>query len=228
MIVDLSYPSGHSVNDGISEAFTSLSYVSVETAAQAVLRMGKGTQLAKLDIRSAYRNIPVHPHDRWLLGMVWHGGVFIDTVLPFGLRSAPKIFNAVADALEWVVRHNGVREIYHYLDDFLVIGTPGSDECTRSLDSLLTWTEWLGFPVAEEKVEGPSSVITFLGIEIDSEAMILRLPEDKLRSLKALVKSWRERHWCQRLSCSLWPASYSMLVRWCDLGEPFYVVCSNY
>jgi len=85
LIVDLSYPSGHSVNDGISEAFTSLSYVPVETAAQAVLRMGKGTQLAKLDIRSAYRNIPVHPHDRWLLGMVWRGGVFIDTVLPFGL-----------------------------------------------------------------------------------------------------------------------------------------------
>jgi len=53
--------------------------------------------------------------------------------------------------------------------------------------------------VAEEKVECPSSVITFLGIEIDSEAMILRLPEDKLRSLKALVKSWRERHWCQKV-----------------------------
>ena len=112
LICNLSHPEGQSVNDGISEALSSLLYVSVERAAQTVLKMGRGAFLAKVDIRNAYRNIPVHPDDRWLLGMSWQGEVFIDTVLPFGLRSAPKIFNAVADALDWVVR---VGEIYHYL-----------------------------------------------------------------------------------------------------------------
>ena len=108
LIVDLSYPEGQSVNRRISEALGSLSYVSVEGAAQTVLHLGRGALLAKVDIRNAYRNIPVHSDDRWLLGLSWKGDIFIDTVLPFGLRSAPKIFNSVADALEWIVRSNGV------------------------------------------------------------------------------------------------------------------------
>ena len=196
LIVNLSHPEGQSVNDGISEALSSLSYVSVERAAQTVLKLGRGTLLAKVDIRNAYRNIPVHPDDHWLLGMSWRGEVFIDTVLPFGLRSAPKIFNAVADALEWVVRVNGVGEIYHYLDGFLVLGTSGSEECADSLSTLMGWTEWLGFPVAEEKVEGPTTKLTLLGIEIDAEALILRLHEEKLVALRSLLTSWKGRRWC--------------------------------
>ena len=63
-----------------------------------------GAQLAKVDIKSAYRNIPVQLEDRWMLGMRWEGGLFVDIVLPFGLRSAPKIFTAVADAVEWMLK----------------------------------------------------------------------------------------------------------------------------
>ena len=69
LIVDLSYPCGRSVNDGIAGSMCSLSYVSVESAAQAVLLLGRGALLAKMDIRDAYRSVPVHPDDRWLLGM---------------------------------------------------------------------------------------------------------------------------------------------------------------
>jgi len=50
------------------------------------------------------------------------GGLFIDTVLPFGLCSAPKIFTAVADAVEWILKDEGVRFAIHYLDKFLVKG----------------------------------------------------------------------------------------------------------
>ena len=54
--------------------------------------LGKGAKLAKIDIAHAYRNVPVHPADRPLLGMQWKDGIYIDTTLPFGLRSTPKIF----------------------------------------------------------------------------------------------------------------------------------------
>ena len=50
---------------------------------------------------------PVHPDDRLLLGMEWKGQLFVDTALPFGLRSAPKVFIAVADALMWIFRKYG-------------------------------------------------------------------------------------------------------------------------
>ena len=60
--------------------------------------------MAKVDVKSAYRNIPVHLEDRWMVGMMWEGGLYVDTCLPFGLRSAPKIFTAIVDAVEWIVR----------------------------------------------------------------------------------------------------------------------------
>ena len=50
--------------------------------------------LAKLDLQSAYRVIPVHSDVRLLLGMRWIGRVCLDTALLFGLRSAGKIFSA--------------------------------------------------------------------------------------------------------------------------------------
>lgn len=64
--------------------------------------------MVKVIIDQAYHRIPVHPDYRGLLGMRFEGVTYVDTVLPFGLRSAPKVFNAVADALEWWCRSKGV------------------------------------------------------------------------------------------------------------------------
>ena len=99
LIVDLSAPKGASVNDGIRPELCSLTYVSVDDAVRIVLRLGRGCRIAKLDIKSTYRIVPVHPVDRPLLGMRWNKGLYVDTALSFGLRSAPKLFNAVVDAL---------------------------------------------------------------------------------------------------------------------------------
>jgi len=57
--------------------------------------------MAKMDIVRAYRNIPVAPSDRRLLGLAWENQT---KVLPFGLRSAPIIFYVVADALLWIMQ----------------------------------------------------------------------------------------------------------------------------
>ena len=80
MIDDLSHPKGNSVNDGIGAELCSLRYASVDDTIQTILRMGTCTQLAKFDIESAYRIVPVHPTDRLLLGMQLEGQ--LDTALP--------------------------------------------------------------------------------------------------------------------------------------------------
>ena len=100
LILDLSSPEGSSINDGIGPDMSSLSYVSVDDATRLIASHGPGPALAKIDIKSAYRIIPIHPEDRHLLGMKWEGSLYLDACLPFGLRSAPKIFTAVADAAE--------------------------------------------------------------------------------------------------------------------------------
>ena len=72
----------------------------VSNAVRHILILEQGCFLAKIDIDSVFRKVPVHPHDRHLLGMLWKGRLYMDTVLPFGLRSAPKIFNALSQALQ--------------------------------------------------------------------------------------------------------------------------------
>ena len=129
LISDLSYPEGRSVNDSINPKWCSLSYISVEQVATEALLKGKGALIAKIDVKSAYRLIPEYPGDRKWLGMEINGQVYIDGMLPFGLRSAPKLFNALADALEWCVAQEGVDSVFHYLDDFAVVGPPNSEAC---------------------------------------------------------------------------------------------------
>ena len=63
--------------------------------------------------------------------------IFIDTTLPFGLRSSPKIFTTVADALEWVFLHGGVSWCTHYIHDFLTVGKPESAKCRNNLEVIL-------------------------------------------------------------------------------------------
>ncbi len=133
LITDLSNPRGGSVNDGISRDLCSMAYSSVDQAVQCIIRLGRGAVLAKFDLESAYRAVPVHPHNWMLLGMSWRGKVYVDGALPFGLRSAPKLFTAVADGLLWIMGRHGVRESLHYLDDFLICDPPGSGECGGAL-----------------------------------------------------------------------------------------------
>ena len=103
LIMDLSSPHGHSVNnDGIAQELCSLHYSTIDDAAPRVATLGPGCLLAKMDIRQAYRNIPVAPEDKHLLGLQWNNQIYVDQVLPFGPRSAPMIFSAVADALLWI------------------------------------------------------------------------------------------------------------------------------
>ena len=193
LIIDLSHPEGNSVNDGIPPDLCSLSYSKVDQVVQGILELGKGAEMAKIDIKSAYRIVPVHPQDRPLLGMEWEGQHYVDTALPFGLRSAPKVFTALADALEWILTTNGIRFVWHYLDDYITVGSPTSGECAFNLDLMVHLCQRLGIPLAVDKQVGPTTCIIYLGIEVDSIAMVLRLPQDKLIRIQELVAAWQKK-----------------------------------
>lgn len=62
--------------------------------------------MAKFDVEAAHPNIPVHASDRFLLGIRWRGKYYVDLALPLGLRSAPYLFNSVADMVEWILKHS--------------------------------------------------------------------------------------------------------------------------
>ena len=53
LIVDLSRPKGASVNEGVDPSLCSLTYVRLDEVADTVCLLGRGTELAKADIRAA-------------------------------------------------------------------------------------------------------------------------------------------------------------------------------
>ena len=124
--------------------------------------------MAKVDVEQAYRNISVHWEDRWLLGMEWEGVRFMDTTLPFGLRSVPKIFSAVADALEWIFMDEGVTFSLHFIDDFLSMGRASTGQCRRNLCIIRAVSKGNGTALKEVKIVGPTTCLEFLGIELDT------------------------------------------------------------
>ena len=154
--------------------------------------------LAKVDLEHAYQNIPIHRDNRLLLAMRWRGKLYLDTVLPFGLRSAPKIFSAIADALGWILLRMGVTACIHYLDNFLVFGKPTSEQCQCNLELVLRICKFLGVPLKAQKMEGPSVVLNFLGILLDTVEMQMKLPTDKIEELKELIQKWERYHACKK------------------------------
>ena len=193
LIIDLSHPVDHSVNDGIPKSLCFLSYITIDSAISNILELGRGTLLAKIDIKHAFRLLPVHPADRYLLAMRWKNQIFVDTCLPFGLRSAPKLFNILADLLSWVLEQQGVTPLLHYLDDFLLMGPPQSPKCQYNLLTVKQVCSLLGIPLALEKMEGPSDSLTFLGITLDTLHMEARLPDDKIQRIRTSVSSWLQK-----------------------------------
>ena len=124
--------------------------------------------------------MPVHVQDCPLLGLQWEGALYVDTMLPFELRYAPKIFNAIADAIQWVAEQEGVDYIDYYLDDFIIWRSPGSSQCQRELETMTQVCARLGTPLVPHKTVGPTTCIPYLGITIDTESNELRLLHEKL------------------------------------------------
>ena len=100
------------------------------------------------------------------------------------------IFTAVADALQWIMQQQGVSWVWHYVDDFIMLGAPSSRECAENVVTMHRTCEEVGMPVEPEKDEGPATENTFLRLKLDTEKMEIRLPQEKLKRLKRVITGW--------------------------------------
>ncbi len=187
--VDLSHLGDRSVNHLICREAPHVAYSFTGDAAHIMHFIGRNALMAKLNIKEAYRIVPIHPDKRRFLGVCWQGQVFVDCQLPFGLASAPVIVSVLGEALEWILRQRGIKAVIHYIDDFLLLGPPSSPMCKDVLVVTLQTCQELRVPIAPEKTEGPVTSITFLGILLDSTSMPVSLPQDKLTKIRAMVRA---------------------------------------
>ena len=90
LIGNLSPPQAASVNDGIDPSLCSLVYTTVDQADKLARQAGRGALMAKLDLSSLYKRVPVHADDQHLLGIEWRGMGYCDKALPFWAPVSPQ------------------------------------------------------------------------------------------------------------------------------------------
>jgi hypothetical protein len=195
VIQHLSYPfGGDSINANIADETLELGRF--DDACAFIRRAGAGCYLTKLDVAAAYKQVPVRRRDRALLGSKWNGKYYFELVLPFGLKSSGVRWELFAAALHYFFQHHlGIELVIHYVDDFLFV-TADYELARSQLAAALRLCEELGVPIAVEKAEGPVTCLTFLGIELDTMAMEMRLPEVKLAALRQLLSTWVHKQRC--------------------------------
>ena len=183
LIHDCSRPIGGSLNDlAPGEGYH---YQTLQDAAKLIQC---GDYLAKVDLASAYRSVRIHKDDYHLSGLHWtfegdkEPTFLCETRLPFGARASPGHFNSLTQAVRCILADLGHKGIVAYLDDFLVVGRTHK-ECMDSMNCLMHTLRRLGFSINYNKVEGPQKVLTFLGVEINTDLYTLSLPEVKLAAL---------------------------------------------
>ena len=184
LIHHLSYPNGASINDFIDDKLCKVKYSSFDDAISMISELNGQIFLGKLDIKSAFRLLPVNPLDFDLLGFRFNSCWWVDRCVPMGCAISCSLFEKFSSFLEYHVKTiagEKVINIRHYLDDY-VIASSSRDECDEAMQLFAKACDELGVPIAHEKTEGPSQVITYLGLEIDTQRKQVRVPQDKLIS----------------------------------------------
>ena len=199
LIMDLSQPHGESINDDISKEEFSFQYSKFDDATDLLMRAGPGSLLCKLDIKHAYRLLPVKP-DQWHhLCYRWEGNYYVDLVLPFGLRSSGAIFNKFASLVRWIIIHHYQHsDIVNYSDDFFAVLDTQMAHAIAQLDNIIQAFQDLNIPLAEDKIEGPSTLLTYLGIVINSLRMTIEVPDEKLLETTISLNKWYKRRTCTK------------------------------
>ena len=192
LIHDCSRPVGSAVNDYCSTDWQQ-KYATVDDAAKC---MTEKCYMAKVDLKSAYRSVKISEHSHQVTGLKWDFNgktVYLrDTKLCFGARLSPGIFHRLTQAVKRMMSRRGFDLVIVYLDDFLII-SKNKHQCALALQELIKLLRKLGFNIHWGKVVDPTTKITFLGIELDSDTMSLRLPRDKLISFRQELQNFLSR-----------------------------------
>ena len=149
LIHDLSYPRGNSINEGIPNEFSTVTYETLDHVLSLLSQFGRGA------LTGGSRIIPIHPSCYHLFGFTWASSFFYDCCLPVGCAESCRIFERLSCALQWILQSRGNVVGSHILDDFIFIGPPDSPSCLQDLNRFMDLAHELSIPIKQEKHGSP-------------------------------------------------------------------------
>ena len=119
----------------------------------------------KLDLSQAYQQVELDDDSKAYTVINTHCGLFRFNYLPFGVSSAPAIFQRTMECLL-----NGIPQVIVYLDDILITGRT-KKEHLHNLQLVLQWLSTARLRLKQEKCEFLVPSISYLGHKIDSQGL---------------------------------------------------------
>ena len=159
--------------------------------------------LHTFDLKSAYFHISIHKDYRKYLGIALEDEegktIFYQfCVLPFGLTTAVKVITRLTKPLVIYLAKKGTK-FSIYIDDGLSTGNSKEDAARKGTFAVKTFQK-AGFVVSSEKSDNAETVSTvkvYLGMEINTQTMTLRLPESKARRMIQELQNLQENYYLQ-------------------------------
>ena len=200
IILDLSFPPGRGVNDGIEKnSFLGqpfkLQLSGTDDMVDLIHQKGSGCSLFKRDLSRAFRQFPVDPADLDKLGFEWRGKVFLDRVLAMGLRTAGIACQRATNIIVYICKQNGV-EILNYFDD--LAGAETQVRAHRAFEFLGELLTKLGFAESANKACAPATRMVFLGILFDTIQMVMEVTPERVSDTLEEVKKWETKETTSR------------------------------
>ena len=124
-----------------------------------------GKTFTKLDLSQAYQQLLLDDESKQYVVINTHKGLFRYTRLPYGISSAPGIFQRVMESVL-----QGIPKVVVYLDDILITGET-EEEHLKILDEVLERLEKAGLRVKKPKCRFMVPSVNYLGHQIDSEGL---------------------------------------------------------
>ena len=128
-------------------------------------KLSGGTSFTKLDLSQAYQQVELDDDSKVYTVINTHRGLFRFNSLPFGVSSAPAIFQRTMECLL-----NGIPQVIVYLDDILITGRT-KKEHLHNLQVVLQRLSTAGLRLKQEKCEFLVPSISYLGHKIDSQGL---------------------------------------------------------
>ena len=199
-IMDLSFPPGKAVNNGIPKDTylglqIKLKYPTVDDLAQKISEAGPRIWMWKRDLAKYFRQIPLDPGDYHLFGLRWRNKMYWSRMLVMGHRAAPYIAQRVSTALKFIHQQKGYI-VFNYIDDFL-----GVDDMSIIHESFQEFADMLsrvGCREAESKAEPPNYIMEFLGVLFNSLMGTMSITDARLHEIGELVVDWLDKLTCTR------------------------------